>query len=187
MIRTAAASVARSAFAAGHTAGITRILTAAYMGQVPGVGWGAGSSCADGWAAFHLVEFEGSASIVRAQQSVRSGLPPNPNALLPGTNRPVLGTTWDPRVDHTSFMPAATLDMLAAGWTPTNAASPYGTLLCALPAPFSRFSAPGQPFALVIPSNCSLMDVFIYCQGAAIDIHSGIGLTNAIDLRIGSY
>ena len=84
-------------------------------------------------------------------------------------------------------MPNATLDILAAGFQTVNVASPYGTLLCGLPAPFTQFNAPGLPFAVAIPPDCSLMGLNICSQGASIDANNAIGLTNALDVRVGDY
>ena len=69
---------------------------------------------------------------VPAAEIVRLGVPPNPPALLPGvTSGPILGQTWDPVIDHTTFLPASILDVLFVTPTGTNLPlPPLGTLLC---------------------------------------------------------
>ena len=52
------------------------------------------------WPRVKFLELESSES-----ETIRAGAPANPSALLPGqSNGPVLGMSWDPRIDHTSFM-----------------------------------------------------------------------------------
>jgi hypothetical protein len=120
-----------------------------------------------------------------ASESVRLGTPANPNALLPGvTSRPLIGSTWDPVINHSSFFPGALIDVLALAVVPINAPSPFGTLLC---NPLVLLAgAPGVPFAFAIPANCSLAGFALYTQGASTDGIS-IVVTNALDVIVGSY
>ena len=47
--------------------------------------------------------------------------PPNPPALLPGqTGPPVVCAFWDPRIDHTTFVPGAAVDVLLFAAGPAN-------------------------------------------------------------------
>ena len=118
---------------------------------------------------------------------VRLGSPPNPNALLPGLAcGPVICTSWQPAVDHTSFVPAAVLDVLILAALPDNAPSPFGTVLCDLASapPVLLTSPPGVPFAVPVPGQCSLVGQGLCAQAASVDAF-GIALTNALDLTIG--
>ena len=118
---------------------------------------------------------------------VRLGSPPNPNALLPGlAGGPVICTSWQPAVDHTSFVPAAVLDVLILAALPDNAPSPFGTVLCDLASapPVLLTSPPGVPFAVPVPGQCSLVGQGLCAQAASVDAF-GIALTNALDLTIG--
>jgi hypothetical protein len=120
-----------------------------------------------------------------AVESVRLGIPPNPMALMPGlTSRPLLGAIWDPAIDHSSFFPAAIIDVLGLSFVQTNTPSPFGTLLCN--ASVLLAGAPGAPFPLAIPANCSLAGVGLCAQGASTDGIS-ILVTNALDVVVGSY
>ena len=125
---------------------------------------------------------------IGAQESVRVGTPPNPNVLLPGqTSGPVLGATWDPLVDHTSFLPNAQLDVLGIHAQALELPSNIGTFL-ALPAPNSvyLFSTPGVGFASPTPVQLSLMGAQLTAQAASID-GATVALTNALDIVIGAY
>jgi len=147
------------------------------------------------------------AEVVAASEAVVLGSPPNPHALLPGqTSGPVVGSTWDPRVDHTSFVPHAVLDalfvqrtsalpgagagLLAAPFTAGSGAGPslLGTLLC---DPWSarltdRVPA-GTPFAIELPASCTLVGTRWCAQAASVDAHGTIRLTNALDVTIGTF
>jgi hypothetical protein len=127
------------------------------------------------------------APIVKAQEVVRLGTPPNPNAFLPGvTSGPVLGQTWDPVIDHASFVPDAVLDLLIVSGQPTNLPIPgSGTLLC-LPGDLPiEFSSPGTPFAVGVPGNDSLCGLELCSQGISINA-AGVAVgANALDLTLG--
>ena len=76
--------------------------------------------------------YEPCSSSVAASDIVRLGTPPNPFALLPGTTSgPVIGATWDPVIDHTTFLPSSVTDLLAFSATPrlTRAATLLGSTL----------------------------------------------------------
>ena len=122
---------------------------------------------------------------VAAAESVRVGTPPNPNALMPGvTSRPLIGSTWDPAISHSSFFPGALIDVLALGVVPYNVPSPFGTILC---DPLVLLAGlPGAPLPTAIPANCSLAGFALYAQGASTDGIS-ILVTNALDVIVGSY
>lgn len=106
-------------------------------------------------------------------------------ALLPGlTSGPIVGATWDPAIDHSSFFPGALLDVLGLSFVATNVPSPFGTLLC---TPSVLFAGPaGAPFPLGIPANCSLAAVAFTAQGASTDGVS-ILVTNALDVIVGTF
>jgi hypothetical protein len=128
---------------------------------------------------------------VASQQVPRLGVPANPNAFLPGvTNGPVVGTTWDPIIDHSSFFPGSLLDLMAiAPAVPINVPTvQYGTFLCDI---FSfpyilRAAPPGFPFSMVIPNDCSLIGLPACSQAASLDLVD-VKLTNALDLVIGTF
>ncbi|MEM7311257.1 MAG: hypothetical protein AAF682_31615 [Planctomycetota bacterium] len=124
-----------------------------------------------------------------ATEVARLGSPPNPDALLPGqTSGPVAGSVWDPVIDHTSFLPAATLDVLAVALQPANVGlGAVGTLLCD-PATTVLVDpgVPGLPFAVPIPDDCGLVGATLCSQGASVDAAGAIRLTNALDLTLGS-
>ena len=119
----------------------------------------------------------------------RPGIPFNPNVFLPGvTSGPVVGATWDPVIDHTSFLPNAVVDVVFVSALGTNLPlPPLGTLLCDISQPPVFFtSAPGVPFALPIPASCDLVGATACSQGASASPTS-IQLTNALDVTIGSF
>jgi len=123
--------------------------------------------------------------LVAATESVRAGTPPNPLALRAGaTTRPIIGCIWDPAIDHTSFLPGAVLDLLVLG-APLNVPSPYGTLLCN-PSLILASPAVSAPFSVPIPLACNLAGAALGSQGASSNGRV-IALTNAVDVRIGSF
>ncbi len=122
-----------------------------------------------------------------ASWSLRSGSPPNPNALLPGDFTPRLGSTWRPRVDHGSFAPNAVLDVLGVSGIPANLTLPEGTLLLWLGPSAQFLSAPaGQAFSVPVPSDCAFLGSAVSVQAAAVDPSGDFRLTNALDLVLGS-
>lgn len=125
-----------------------------------------------------------------AAEVSRLGSPANPNAFQPGvTSPPIVGKTWDPRIDHTTFLPAAQLDfVLVSDQTSNTSIPPYGTLLCTLPTIIEAPTSPaGVPFALPVPSNCNLIGLTLCTQGLSVDGGGGARLTNALDITIGTF
>ncbi len=123
-----------------------------------------------------------------ASEVSRLGTPPNPNALLPGiTTGPVLGATWDPVIDHTTFQPGAILDFVAVSSTPTNIASGFGTILCGVSPFLVVTGTTGAPFALSIPFDCTNLGLMLCAQGGSIDAALFIALTNALDITLGTF
>ena len=120
---------------------------------------------------------------------VRIGTPPNPAALLPGvTSGPVTGAVWDPLVDHGAFLPGALGDFLLLSPSAAELDLGFsGTLLCGAPflgvVPFNP--TPGQPFAIPIPDDCSLIGVGLCAQ--ALSSADGVAFlfTNALDITVG--
>jgi len=125
-----------------------------------------------------------------ATETVRVGSPPNPSALLPGvTGSPVIGSTWDPVITHTTFLPTAVTDFLILAAQPANLPSGPGTFLCDVSgaSPFLLLTRPaGTKFMLPIPADCGLVGLTLCAQGASTDA-SSVGLTNALDFTIGTY
>jgi hypothetical protein len=141
----------------------------------------AGSACA-----FRLLECSLS---LPASEVVRVGTPPNPPALKPGqTSGPVLGKVWDPFIDHTTFMPAAALDLLGIATAPASIPTGLGTLLVGTP-PFliAASPAPGAPFELELPFACIDAGLAFTAQGASLEAGGKIALTNALDIVVGTF
>lgn len=124
-----------------------------------------------------------------ATETVRLGSPANPDALRPGvTSRPIVGQTWDPVVDHTTFHPSAVLDVLAVDLgAPLNIPIGWGTLLCGVPPSDQIFStSASQPFTIAVPVDCVYVGLAACAQAGSI-APGDIRLTNALDIVIGSY
>ena len=124
-----------------------------------------------------------------SSEVVRLGSPANPDAFRPGTTSgPVIGSTWDPTIDHSTFASAATLDVLVVDLgAPLNIPTPNGTLLCGIPALSQFFAAPaGSPFGVAVPLDRNLIGLTACSQAASITPGSGFQLTNALDLTLGS-
>ena len=120
----------------------------------------------------------------------RLGSPPNPAAFLPGqTSGPVVGATWDPVIDHTTFMPSATFDFMGITVNPLNLSlPPFGTLLCDPTVIVTiQTSSAGVPFAVPVPNDCFFVGVTVYTQGASLDALGNIVFTNALDITIGTF
>lgn len=121
---------------------------------------------------------------------VRLGSPPNPDAFRPGlTSSTILGQTWDPFVDHTTFSPSAVIDGLALTVAPLNLAlPPFGTLLVLPPVGIPLQTGPASaPFALPLPPKCSLAGAALYTQAFSIDSAGDLLLTNALDITLGTF
>ena len=123
---------------------------------------------------------------VTATTTVRLGTPPNPNVFGGATQQPIIGTTWDPRIDHTTFMPAAILDFAAFSAFPANISLPFGTLLCALPHFGATLVGASTPFAFPIPNDCGLTGLSLCSAAGSLGGGGAIGLTNALDIVIGT-
>lgn len=125
---------------------------------------------------------------VQSTELFRLGSPPNPFALLNGqTSGPVIGSVWDPVVNHTTFFPSATLDILVVSTLPPiNVSTPNGTVVCNIPGPNQIFfSSPSVPFAISIPDDCNLAGLALCTQAASIG-GGVIQVTNGIDLVLGT-
>lgn len=118
--------------------------------------------------------------------TLRSGTPPNPNALLPGDFGPQLGSHWQPYVDHDGFAPNAAIDLLGISGIPANLSLPEGTLLLFLGPQTQFLSAPvGQAFSVPVPSDCTFLGTTVSVQAAAVEPNGDFRLTNALDLVLG--
>ncbi|MEM7306139.1 MAG: hypothetical protein AAF682_05680 [Planctomycetota bacterium] len=109
------------------------------------------------------------------------------NSLLPGqTNGPVLGTTWGPVVDHTTFASVAPFDVLTMTLLPANVPTTMGTLLIELSGPSVTLTAlPGSAFASPTPDDPLYLGLTLYARGISVSA-TGLELTNALDLVIGA-
>lgn len=125
---------------------------------------------------------------VASGEVVRLGTPANDNAFVPGvTSGPVIGQTWDPVIDHTTFLPNATLDLAILGATTANVpVGAAGTLLCGLSGAVLLQSSPGQPFAVPLPNHPFFVGVGLCVQGASVSPTTGLRFANALDITIGS-
>ena len=121
----------------------------------------------------------------QAQIAVRAGEPANP-IVLSANEAPILGTTWELQIDHSTFVPTATLDLLLLGTTQVNIpAGAKGTLLV---SPFALLpGAVGQVFALPIPIDTGLLGIDVTAQGASLKAGGGFALTNALDATLGTH
>lgn len=123
-------------------------------------------------------------------ETPRPGFPPNPFAFLPGvTSGPVVGGTWDPVIDHTTFFPGALVDIVGIALGPASVPlPPYGTVLCdffSFP-PYTFQAVPGLPFVIDIPLECNLIGASFCTQGLSSDGLTN-QLTNALDITIGTF
>lgn len=121
-----------------------------------------------------------------AMERPRYATPPNALTLNPGlTSGPILGQVWDPWL---SPFPGSVVDVLFVDLGgPIETPTPWGTLLCNVPAPFRIFKlAPGGVFSVGIPNSCSLIGRTACSQGAVF-LAPGFELSNALDLVFGTY
>ena len=123
-----------------------------------------------------------------ASQTMRFGTPPNPVALMPGTNAPTVGLTWNPSINHTTFMPNAVTDVLALTGSGTNVNIPLGalgTMLCDLSTPsILLVNGPGVPFSVPI-TTCRVAGLSLCAQGISVDSGGAVRFTNALDVTVG--
>ena len=116
---------------------------------------------------------------------VRAGVPPNPLALSTGAGgAPAIGSTWEPVVDHASFLPGAVVDILGISAAPLNIPTSYGTVLCTPPL-IALPGAAGVPFSIPISGDCSIAGVSLCIQAASWD-GATLAATNALDVTIGT-
>ncbi len=120
-----------------------------------------------------------------ATETVRLGQPPNPDVLRPGqTSGPVIGRTWDPVIDHSTFMPDASLDVLVITPDAVNLPIGFGTLLCDGPS-LTVASQPGTPFPVPVPNQPILIGISLCSQAVSLNA-SSLRLTNALDFTLGT-
>lgn len=119
--------------------------------------------------------------VEKAAEIVRLGVPANPRALLPSSNGPVAGLVWNPAIDHTDFMPTATMDFLAIGFVPVNFVTGLGTVLIDIISPVLLTAAPGASFNIPLPFDPVIVGIQLYVQGASIDA-TDAQATNALDV-----
>ena len=125
-----------------------------------------------------------------ASEALRnSAIAPNPAAMVPDpAGPPVLGTVWNPSIDHTSFLPGSGLDGLIVRVSPLDLPlPPLGTLLVNIVAPGKTFFAgPGAPFGIPLPLDCSLIGVSLYAQGLSATA-TDTKLCDALDVVLGTF
>jgi len=139
-------------------------------------------------------------SQITALETPLNSTPPNPTALLAGTTRrPILGESWDPRIDHAAFAPAAVLDLVVVevgryGPSYSRAPSPppssrpvIGLPLCSPSAELAIFFArPGFPFRVPIPEDCALLGTTSCAQGGSLLPGGELAWTNGFTLTLGN-
>ncbi|MEM7309848.1 MAG: hypothetical protein AAF682_24440 [Planctomycetota bacterium] len=131
----------------------------------------------------------GPCSPLPASQTVRLGVPPNPLAFLPDpAGGPLVGGTWAPFLDHTTFQPGAALDFVGVSAAAVNVPGALGTLLCD-PGAFGVVltSAPGTAFAVPVPDDCGVYGATLCAQGGSVDGGGTFALANALDVTVGTY
>jgi hypothetical protein len=80
------------------------------------------------------------------------------------------------------------LDFLGISAMAINVPTSIGTLLCNPPPPGLIFlTSVGLPFAIAVPSECSLIGIALCAQAGSLDPTGLIALTNALDLVIGAF
>ena len=99
----------------------------------------------------------------------------------------MIGETWDPVIDHSTFSTDATLDLAILGVNQVNVSlGARGTLLCGLSGAALLQASPGQPFALPIPNHPIFLGVQFCVQGASVSPSAGLRFANALDITIGT-
>ena len=119
----------------------------------------------------------------------RTGTPANPDVFraAPGTTG-AIGTMFTASVDHSAFVPAATLDFVALSLSPANISTPYGLLLCSSTNLRGFGVVAGQPFVFPIPNTLDLVGLAFCLQAGSGDVAQGLFLlTNALDVSVGTY
>lgn len=121
-------------------------------------------------------------------QTVRLGSPPNPLALLPVPGPgPLIGQPWPARIEHQAFAAGAALDLLALAALPAELPTEFGTLLLDLSSPLLLFSAaPGAPFPVAVPAQCSLVGRRLEAQGASLGPAGELEFCNGLELILGA-
>ena len=125
-----------------------------------------------------------------SEEVVRLGIPPNKNAFKPGLfGGPIVGTTWMPWVDHTEFMPNSLVDVMVVS---THHANLWFGIECTLLVDLNAFimiyeKAPSEHFDLPIPMDQAYVGAKFHTQVGSLNIDGLIKLTNALDIKVGSF
>ena len=125
-----------------------------------------------------------------SQEVVRVGFPANPSVLKPGIfGGPYVGNVWSPRVDHTSFVTDALVDVLAvSGGTANWYLGVQGTILVNLNTVIGYYTRwPGSYFWFQIPLEPAYVGLVLHTQAGSYGAADYFKLTNALDVTIGSY
>lgn len=122
-----------------------------------------------------------------SQAVSRVGIPANPDVLqAPGPAGPVIGSSFQPFVDHRNFLPTAILDVATVCAFQLNVATTSGTLLVDLGSQVAfQFVNAGQPFDFSVPYDCAFVGISATLQVGSLDA-TNLVLTNALDLKIGT-
>ena len=119
----------------------------------------------------------------------RQGFPPNPDVFGGSSRGPLVGTTWNPYIDHSSFVPNATLDLLVITGFPNNFFFPgSGTLLVdTSQLLYTQTVVPGERFRVPLNESCALPGMTVSCQAVTFNVGGTFRLTNALDLVLGLF
>jgi len=122
-----------------------------------------------------------------ADSGVRTGGSRTPAALT-SAGEPVLGGTWELKLDCADFPPGLAL-VAAAGAPLDGLSTPFGVLLIdpASPRYFTlAVSRPGagERLSLPVPNNLALLNLVLYVQGACL-APGQVRLSNALDVVVG--
>ena len=125
-----------------------------------------------------------------SEEVVRLGIPPNKNAFKPGLfGGPIVGTSWMPWVDHTNFAPNALVDVMVVT---THHANLWFGVDCTLLVDLNTIvmsveKDPSAHFDLPIPLDQAYVGTKLHTQVGSLNIEGLIKLTNALDIKIGSF
>lgn len=128
---------------------------------------------------------------VQAAVTSRAGTPANPSVFMePVGERPTVGTTWSPFIDHTGFVPIlrTSIDAAIVSFAPLNFPTPFGTLLIDPTLTLTvNAPIPGNPMEIPIPLDYGISGLGLHIQAVTLEVNGTLHFTNALDVTVGSY
>ncbi len=111
----------------------------------------------------------------------------NPLVYSSLVNLPVLGSTWNPRIDASGH-PGAGLTVAVGAFSAVEVPSGFGVVLVDISVPFAAVSvAPSgggtAVHSIAVPASILFAGVPVFTQGAILG--GGVELTNALDIVLG--